>query len=84
MLTLTESLEESSFFSLSLSFLLLSLLPLLLLLPPPGLGLPLADCLPEPEPPSFLPLLGDLDLRLDRDLDLLLDLERDIPLLDLW
>ena len=68
-LLLPESLAESSFFS----FLMLSLLPLLLLLPPlflllpqEDLGLPLLDCLPELDPPSCLPLLGDLDLsRLD-------------------
>ena len=64
-LLLLESLEESSFFSLLLSLLLLLLLLPLLLLPPlEDLGLPLADCLPEPDPLSFLPLLGDLDLSL--------------------
>ena len=46
--------------------------------------LDLLEPLPEPEPPAFLSLLGDLDLTRERDLDLLLDLERDLPFLDLW
>ena len=85
-LLLLESLSASSFFLLLSFLLLLPLLLLLLLLPPPppSLGLDMFDPLPEPEPPAFLSLLGDLYLTLDLDLDLLLDLEQDLPLLVLW
>ena len=76
-LLLPASLEEPSFFSLSFFWLLLLLFPLLFL-PPLGLEpLPRPDCLPEPDPVSCLPPLGDLDLsRLDLELDLLRDLDR--------
>ena len=82
-LLLPASLEEPSFFSLSFFWLLLLLFPLLPL-PPLGLEpLPRPDCLPELDPVSCLPPLGDLDLsRLDLELDLLLDL--DLDLRDFW
>ena len=56
-LLMPASLVEPSFFSSSFSLLLLLLLlPLLLLPQQEDLGLPLFDCLPELDPPSFLPL----------------------------
>ena len=78
-LLLPASLEEPSFFSLLFFWLLLLLFPPLFL-PPLGLEpLPRPDCLPEPDPVSCLPPLGDLDLsRLDLELDLLRDLDLDL------